>query len=420
MWRVRLPTGRQRGVPAAAWRGMPADHRRETSLTRYPGLTGLDPYTRTMTDLEEQPGFRSLGQATARTIVQRAALRNRLQRTLLIHGPAGADKTAFVDDLLALLLCTAADPAARPCNACRGCRDARARIHPDLVIGSPESWRDDRSGAGSIVAAARRWLAESAGAPIAGDRRVVLVEGVDQANEQIQNALLKALEEPTGRHMFILVADEASRVLPTIRSRAQSLRIGAVPRAVLLSWLMDHHRLPTDQADALARISEGLSGTAADFVERPERVTWRRQTQHELLDLLARGPADRFASARDLLDQAARIYREPVADAGDTGDDEGEGRRVATAFQRLGALRIVDAWIGLSRDLLVTSAGRPAMAPSAMLELDVAGAATRTDPAEIAAFIGLLERMREGLRQSAAPQLAMQVAMLSWPTISAE
>jgi hypothetical protein len=370
-----------------------------------------------MTNLEEQPGFRSLGQATARSIVQQAALRNRLQRTLLIHGPAGADKTGFVDDLLALLLCTAPDPSARPCNACRGCRDARARTHPDLVIGSPESWRDDRSGAGSIVAAARRWLAESAGAPIAGDRRVVLVEGVDQANEQIQNALLKALEEPTGRHMFILVADEASRVLPTIRSRAQSLRIGAVPRTELVSWLMDRHRLPADQADALARISDGFSGTAADLVVRPERVTWRRQTQQELLDLLARGPADRFASARDLLDDAARIYREPIGDAGDAGDDD--GRRAATAFQRLGALRIVDVWISLSRDLLVTTAGRPAMAPSAMLELDVAGAATRTDRAQIAAFIGLLERMREGLRQSAAPQLAMQVAMLSWPTISA-
>jgi hypothetical protein len=55
-----------------------------------------------------------------------------------------------------------------------------------------------------------------------------------------------------------------------------------------------------------------------------------------------------------------------------------------------------------------------------MLELDVAGAATRTDRAQMAGFIGLLERMREGLRQSAAPQLAMQVAMLSWPTISAQ
>ena len=91
-----------------------------------------------------------------------------------------------------------------------------------------------------------------------------------------------------------------------------------------------------------------------------------------------------------------------------------------TAFQRLGALRIVDAWIGLARDLLVTTAGRPDMAPSAILELDVPGAAARVAPADLVAFINLMERMREGLRQSAAPQLAMQVAMLQWPTVSAQ
>ena len=100
------------------------------------------------------------------------------------------------------------------------------------------------------MAAARRWLADSAGAPIAGERRVILVEGVDRANEQTQNALLKALEEPTSRHMFVLVADEPTRVLPTIRSRSQALRVGSVPRAELVAWLVDRERLPVDQADA--------------------------------------------------------------------------------------------------------------------------------------------------------------------------
>jgi DNA polymerase III, delta subunit len=364
---------------------------------------------------EQPPGFLSLGQATARAIVLRAAANDRLQRTLLVHGPAGAGKDAFVDDLIALLLCTATVPTQRPCNACRGCRDARLRSHPDLVIGSPESWREDRSGAGSIVAAARRWLAESVGAPIAGERRVILIEGVDRANEQIQNALLKALEEPTGRHLFVLVADEISRVLPTIRSRSQALRIGVVPRDELTAWLVDRHRIAPDQADALARISEGLSGRAADFAENPALVTWRRQTQHELLDLLARGPADRFGSARELLDEASRLHAPPAAEVEATTDEE--GRRTNSGLQRLAALRIVDAWISLARDLLVTSAGRPRLAPSAMLELDVAGAASRIDTARLPSFVILLERTREGLLLNAAPQLALQVAMLSWPQV---
>src|SRR3972149_3868690 len=56
---------------------------------------------------------------------------------LLARGPAGGGRGPFVDDLLALLFCTDARAADRPCNACRGCRDARARAHPDLVLGSP-------------------------------------------------------------------------------------------------------------------------------------------------------------------------------------------------------------------------------------------------------------------------------------------
>ena len=136
------------------------------------------------TDLE--PGFQSLGQATARAIATRAARDGRLQRSLLVHGAAGSGKDAFVDDLLALLFCMDPDPERRPCNACRGCRDARGRAHPDLVIGSPERWREERSSAESIVSAARRWLLEAAGAPVVAERRVLLIEHADAANEQIQ------------------------------------------------------------------------------------------------------------------------------------------------------------------------------------------------------------------------------------------
>lgn len=358
-------------------------------------------------------GFLSLGQMSSRTIALRSAARGRLQRTLLVHGPAGSGKGAFVDDLLALLLCQAVD-GERPCNVCLGCRQARARTHPDLVIGSPERWREDRSTGESIVAAARRWLADSAGAPIVGERRVILVEGVDRANEQTQNALLKALEEPTARHMFVLVADEPTRVLPTIRSRSQSLRVGSVPRADLVAWLVDRERLPVDQADALARIAGGMPGTAIGYARAPRLVDWRRRTQRELLGLLERGRADRFSSVRDLLDDAGRIgVEQPTEGEAQAADDEA---RPTGGAQREAALLIVDAWLGLARDLVVTAAGRPEIAAAAALDPELPGVAERIGPEAIREFITLLERIRDGLRQNAAPRLALEVAMLAWPT----
>lgn len=362
-----------------------------------------------------QPGFLSLGQPVSRAIAQRSAARGRLQRTLLVHGPAGSGKGAFVDDLLALLFCEASADR-RPCNACRGCREARARTHPDLVIGSPERWREGRSTGESIVAAARTWLAETAGAPIAGERRVVLVEGIDRANEQTQNALLKALEEPTGRHMFVLVADEPTRVLPTIRSRSQALRVGAVPRAELVAWLVDHERLPIDQAEDLARIAAGMPGTAIGYARTPTVVDWRRRTQRELLSLVGRGRADRFGSVRDLLDDAARLGRQQPADGGEEGPNEGEVPRATSAAQREAALLIVDAWLGLARDLLLAAAGRPGMAATGAVIPDLQSVARAIGHRPLRAFIAELERIRDGLRLNAAPRLALEVAMLVWPT----
>ena len=366
-----------------------------------------------MSETTVAAGFLSLGQATSRAIVQRSAASGRLHRTLLVHGPAGSGKGGFVDDLLATLFCDG-PIAERPCNACAGCRAGRARTHPDLVMGSPERWREERSTGESIVAAARSWLADSAGAPIAGERRVILIEGVDRANEQTQNALLKALEEPTSRHMFVLVADEPTRVLPTIRSRSQPLRVGAVPRAELVAWLVDRERLPADQADALARIAGGMAGTAIGYARTPQLVDWRRRTQRELLELLGRGRADRFSSVRDLLDEAARLGTEPLP-GGDAEVVE-EGPRPTGAAQREAALLIVEAWLALARDLMVAAAGRPEIAATATLDPEVPAIATRIGQAALRDFIALLERIRDGLRQNAAPRLALEVAMLAWPS----
>jgi DNA polymerase III subunit delta' len=363
-------------------------------------------------------GFLSLGQPIPRHAVMEAARAGRLGRTLLVHGPRGAGKDAFVDDLLALLLCGEAAPGARPCNACPGCRGARARTHPDLVIGSPEVWREERSTGESIVGVARRWLLDSAGAPIAGERRVILVKGVDRANEQTQNALLKALEEPLPRQAFVLVADDVGRVLPTIVSRSQLLRIGPVARSDLVAWLIDRENIPADQASALARIADGLPGRAIGYAQHPELVDWRRRTQAELLSLMGRGPADRFASVRDLLDQAPRTDADAIAEPPPT-DDDGAMARVPAAAQRGAALAVVDAWQALTRDLLVAAVGRADLAPAAQLLPELEDVARRVDRASLLECHALLERVREGLLQNAAPRLALQVAMLSWPRTTA-
>lgn len=368
-----------------------------------------------MQDSAPPPGFRTIGQPVARSVVRTAAREGRMARTFLVQGPAGAGKDTFVDDVLALAFCRAEALSARPCNACEGCRRARRRGHPDLVIGSVERWRELRGTGESIVAAARRWLADAAGAPIAGELRVVLIENLDAAGEQVQNALLKALEEPGDRHCYLLVASDPALVLPTIRSRAQPLRIGPVPRDELAAWLMDELRLPADQADALARISGGLAGRAARYATQAADLDWRRRLQLELLGLLGRGRAERFAVARELLDDATRRARPASDDEPATPVDDADAVRVPTSLQRMGAAAIVEAWMGLARDLLVAAGGHPQGAATAALFPDLEATGRRIGPGPLAEVIRFLDGVAEGLAANASPRLALDAAMLRWP-----
>ncbi|HEY8177545.1 MAG TPA: hypothetical protein VIH19_03010 [Candidatus Limnocylindria bacterium] len=361
-------------------------------------------------------GFLSLGQPHARAAALRAAQSGRLRRTLLVHGPAGAGKGAFTDDLLALLFCQADDPAVRPCNACRGCRDARARTHPDLVLGGPERWREERSAGESIVAAARRWLLASAGSPIVADQRVILIEGADRANDQAQNALLKALEEPSPRQMFVLVADEPGRLLPTIRSRAQLLRVGPVPKADLRDWLVEHEPQVRERADEVSRLAGGLTGRAIGYARAGELLRWRETTQRELLGVLASGHAERFDTVRHLIDEAARLGAPPVEES-EAVDDEAP--RYAGAAQRAAAQKVIGAWRDLARDLLMVAAGRPQLVAAVAQEGEMARVAELINRRQLIHFLVMAERIADGLRENAAPRLALEVAMLTWPRTGA-
>jgi len=263
------------------------------------------------------------------------------------------------------------------------------------------------------VAAARRWLAEAAGSPLVGRVRVVVIERADAANEQIQNALLKGLEEPADRQLFILVADDLYRLLPTIRSRAGLVRLATVSSDAIAEYLVEHESVTDEQARTLARLAGGRMGEALAFARDPNIIDWRRRTQHELVALLERGPAERMGAVRDLIDDRARMSR------GDDPSEDGEpGVRAPTAVQRAAAAAIVDLWVDLARDLIVARSGAPDLATSEELVSDLASVARRIAPAQLAAAAAGLERARGAVAENVSPRLALEFAMLAWPRLA--
>ena len=97
-------------------------------------------------------------------------------------------------------------------------------------------------------------------------------------------------------------------------------------------------------------------------------------------------------------------------------DAEAGDARVATAVQRGAALRITEVWLALTRDMIVAAAGRPHLAPTAEIVPELAEVAARIGTARLTDAARRLEQVYAGLLDNAAPRLALEAAMLAWPS----
>ncbi|XDA98882.1 DNA polymerase III subunit delta' [Sulfitobacter sp. LCG007] len=95
-----------------------------------------------------------------------------------------------------------------------------------------------------------------------GGRRVVIVDAADEMNTQAANALLKMLEEPPARTTLLLVSHQPSRLLPTIRSRCRTLRLGPLGPSDMARAFEQAGVAPDASTEALAELSAGSVGEA--------------------------------------------------------------------------------------------------------------------------------------------------------------
>ena len=125
-------------------------------------------------------------------------------------------------ELAAAMLCTS--EGVRPCRVCRDCKKVFRAVHPDVL------YTDPTGGAkmGSIkVDQVREIVATAHLVPSEGKSKVYVLRSADKMNPQAQNALLKLLEEPPSSACFILACENASALLPTVRSRCELLQRNA-------------------------------------------------------------------------------------------------------------------------------------------------------------------------------------------------
>ena len=186
--------------------------------------------------------------------VLRQTLQVQRAHALLLHGPQGVGQFELALTIAQAWLCETADSAPRPCGYCASCRLVQARSHPDLLVLIPEllqetlGWNNavdgDSAAAGKTkpskdikVEAVRAAVSFAQTTSARGRGKVVVLHPAERMNAVSANTLLKTLEEPPGNARFLLSCAAPDALLPTIRSRCQSVAMGLPDTAQATEWL---------------------------------------------------------------------------------------------------------------------------------------------------------------------------------------
>ena len=273
----------------------------------------------------------------------------RFHHAWLVTGPKGVGKATLAYRLVKYLL-RYPDPATAPAdNLAVPASDpvsaqVEARAHPDLLIIQREADKGKLK-AGISVEMSRKaasFFGKTAGA---GGWRVALVDAAEDMNSAAANALLKTLEEPPARSVFILVCNQRGRLLPTIRSRCIELNLcslseddaraalEALPGEEPRQGLKNLGHAQGSPGFALALAETGAGSIFARFAETAARGRIDEATRLQVAnDLHGKGTDDRFRIFCDLLDGwIAGIAREAAA----RPESAGQGLALAEAHDAI-------------------------------------------------------------------------------------
>ncbi|WP_300619512.1 DNA polymerase III subunit delta' [Dokdonella sp.] len=268
----------------------------------------------------------------------------RLHHGLLIVAPQGYGKRVLAEAFAASALCQQRSDDGSACGRCRACLLFAAGSHPDLVRVGLEL-RDDGKPRSEIAVDQIRALSQRLSmASQFGGLQIAMVDPADRLNTAAANALLKTLEEPTPSTVIVLVADDASRLPATIRSRCQRIDVRPPSREDAMAW-MHERQVDRGRAEAALAASLGNPGLALEWAA--DGTLDLRRSSGEDLAALGQGRAsaseiaERWAGDRPEL----RLWF-AAAFARDEAGRLARGERGAFGLTRRDEIPKLAAWFG--------------------------------------------------------------------------
>lgn len=372
------------------------------------------------------------GQADAIAIVEAAASAGSLggsgdssmTHSWLITGPPGSGRSNLAYAFAAALL-SPGDPEGDAAAA----RQVAARTHPDLGVLSTERVIIS-------IEEVRTLVATSQFSPSVGRYRVMVIEDADRMAERTSNVLLKALEEPPPRTVWILCAPSEADLIPTIRSRVRTVRLRVPEVAEVAALLERRDGVDAATATRAAREAQSHIGMAHRLATNAEARQRRERTLSIALGIrsvsdavlaagslleLAKADAEAITEERDSEERDAAMRSLGIEPGGTIPPalrsqlknlDEDQKRR-ATRSLRDGIDRIMVDLLSLYRDILLLQLGVPGEPINVRILSELEAAATASTAVETLATMDAIATARERIESNVPPALALEAMLVT-------
>ncbi len=347
-------------------------------------------------------------------ILQRAFAAGRWAHAYIFAGPEGVGRFKTAGEWARLLGCTepvTADGLAESCGSCDSCRLFEAGSSPDFhhiykeLLEFTKDNADKKTPRDLSIDVIRELLiAKVPTRPTVSRTKVFVVSEAEKLNTSSQNALLKVLEEPPEFCCIILLCTRLEKLLPTTRSRCQTIRFTPIDESRIIDRL-DGMGLEQAPARYFARLAQGSLGTACRWAELELAEANLYETKRRLLAGLASFElADALNLAEKFVAESKRIAT-AWADLDKNTSKTDINRRASSSLIRMIILALHD---------VMTLAVREAGEAAGWDQLDVLRKlARRFDAEQAAAKISECYRMLHWIESNVNEKLIFEQLLLS-------
>ena len=298
----------------------------------------------------------------------------------LLVGPQHVGKGTLAVNVAQALNC---EGPARPCGECSACRRIVEGKHADVT----RLGLDSKTEIGIDDIRALQRLASLP--PYEGQYKVFIIDDAEYLSTEAANSLLKILEEPPQRVVWLLLAAEEERMLPTVISRCQRLELRPVRPELIRETLINSYDVAPDKARLLAQLCRGCPGWALSAMANNDILEQRSQRIAKLSSLLTAKLEQRFAYAQELAGQLSQRRR----DAAET----------------------IRTWLDWWRDLMLIKGGCGEAIINTDYGTTLEEQARRLSLGEIEKYLADLCLLQEHIARNVNPRLALEWLMLSLP-----